>query len=137
MERSFIPRVVKRVFIEWKNVLHYARWKSVHNLNEKKKKKYSDMILLWAGIWVLISSAEVPAIHVGFLPYIAKPDREYSTVYIKAEFCKSNQPTRSKGNKSVLWWESFRIALDIHLQKKKMILWYYSIASRSISKDLT
>lgn len=47
------------------------------SLSLDEKENYDDMIPPWAGIRALISSAEIPEMHVGFLPFISKPVSEY------------------------------------------------------------
>ena len=77
------------------------------------------MILLWAGIWASLSSAELPEIHVGFPPFILKPVTEYSTVYTSMlSFVKvTNQLDQEVLN---LFCDEgvFMIVLDIDLRKK-------------------
>ena len=77
------------------------------------------MISSWAGIWALISSAEVPGIHVGFLSFIPKPVTEYSTVYTSMlNFVKVTSRLNQEALNMFCDKGVSRIVLDIHLQKK-------------------
>ena len=84
-----------------------------------EKESYNDMIQSWAGIWALISSAEVPEMQVGFLFFIPKPVTESPTVHTSMlNFVKMANWLDQVALPLFYNEGDFRIVFDIYLQKK-------------------
>ena len=79
--------------------------------------KTNEPLPSWAGIQALLSSAKVPLMQVGFLPFLPYPVTEYSTVFIAMlNFVKVLKQLKEKSLPVFADEGVFRIMLDIYLK---------------------
>ena len=80
----------------------------------------SLMLPSWAGIQALLSQSEVPAMQVGFLPFIPNPVTEHATVYTAMlNFLKVAKQLNQEALPFFCDEGVFRIVLDIYLQREQ------------------
>ena len=75
----------------------------------------------WTGIRVVILSAKIPEMHVGFLLFISKPVAENSTIYTSMlTFVKVFNRLDQEVPPLFCDEGDFKIVLDIYFPKKKL-----------------
>ena len=83
------------------------------------EKDDNTIIPSWVGMKSMLSSADIPEMHVGFLPFIPNPVTEYSTVYTSMLNFKKLTKQFNQDALPVFCDEGvFRILVDIYLQRK-------------------
>ena len=79
--------------------------------------KTNEPLPSWAGIQALLSSAKVPLMQVGFLPFLPYPVTEYSTAFTAMlNFVKVLKKLKQKSLPVFADEGGFRIMLDIYLK---------------------
>ena len=77
----------------------------------------------WTGIRVLILSAKVPEMHVGFLPFIPKPVTKNATIYTSMlTFVKVFNRLDQEAPPLFCDEGDFKIVLDIYFPKKRIVI---------------